>query len=81
MATAANFSSDGYEEPEWNSGPQFKMPGWFEPVVCTSSPCRIDVFLTILSDGGEYSHSVHDTYKKTQLQDLRQTANAIQHLG
>lgn len=25
-----------YEEPEWNSAPQFKMPGWFEPVMVAS---------------------------------------------
>jgi len=35
MATAINIT-DGYEEPEWNSAPQFKMPGWFEPVMVAS---------------------------------------------
>ena len=33
MASNEDFAVSFYEEPQWNSQPAWKLPGWGEPVV------------------------------------------------
>ncbi len=50
-----------WEEPEWNSAPAWKLPGWAEPVVSKRPLQCYGEKLTLFEDGGQYINRV-DVY-------------------
>jgi hypothetical protein len=71
--TIANMASNmtvAYEEPEWNSAPAWKLPGWAEPVVWDLD-CLVGSRANKLKDGCQHTHWIYDNHKETRLPNLR----------